>query len=437
MEYYISVKFSKSNKTYYFGTDDSTLKVGDFVVVDTVIGIEMGEVEELPRLMSTLKFPLEIKPIVRKATLEDIKIFNYNATAAVSAAKVFEKDAARLNLNMNLISAQYTLDRTKILFTYVADERVDFRELLKNLANELHCRIELKQINARERAQLIGGIGTCGLPLCCTTFLNTFDGVSLNRAKNQMLTINIPKLSGQCGKLMCCLKFEDDLYTEAKKEFPAINTKVIFEGKEYKVNSFNILSKIVKIVNEDDVEFLPLEKINALLNKSESVDNKFASKGLVRDKILYENKPSTTPTKKDSSKENTNKQKLENSSNNKPSIQKEKQISQKQNKNNNNSQKDNNKQQNSNKNFNKNKSFQQKKPANQLNNSNNNQNKFEDSRTLFAGQANKVKAYQEQYYKNNPQEKNQSNKKDNFKPKQKFNNKDNQKSKPQPPKEHK
>ena len=274
MEYYISVKFSKSNKTYYFGTDDSTLKVGDFVVVDTVIGIEMGEVEELPRLMSTLKFPLEIKPIVRKATLEDIKIFNYNATAAVSAAKVFEKDAARLNLNMNLISAQYTLDRTKILFTYVADERVDFRELLKNLANELHCRIELKQINARERAQLVGGIGTCGLPLCCTTFLNTFDGVSLNRAKNQMLTINIPKLSGQCGKLMCCLKFEDDLYIEEKKKYPSIGTKVMINSKEYKITSYNILTKVIRLDASDDVEFLSLEDVNKLIRKNNKNESK-------------------------------------------------------------------------------------------------------------------------------------------------------------------
>ena len=274
MEYYISVKFSKSNKTYYFGTDDSTLKVGDFVVVDTVIGIEMGEVEELPRLMSTLKFPLEIKPIVRKATLEDIKIFNYNATAAVSAAKVFEKDAARLNLNMNLISAQYTLDRTKILFTYVADERVDFRELLKNLANELHCRIELKQINARERAQLIGGIGTCGLPLCCTTFLNTFDGVSLNRAKNQMLTINIPKLSGQCGKLMCCLKYEQEVYEEEKKKYPSIGTKVMINSKEYKITSYNILTKIIRLDASDDVEFLSLEDVNKLIRKNNKNESK-------------------------------------------------------------------------------------------------------------------------------------------------------------------
>lgn len=437
MEYYINVKFGVSNKTYYFATDDLTLEIGQKVVVETVVGLELAEVTTFPKLISSLNYDKEIKPIKGRATEEDLKAYKANEELAIHASELFTKAIADLKLDMRLIGAQYTLDRAKILFTYVADDRVDFRELLKVLAAQLHCRIELRQINSRERAQLVGGLGVCGLPLCCTTFFTQFEGVSLSKAKNQMLAINIPKLSGQCGKLMCCLKYEDDLYTEAKKEFPAINTKVVYEGKEYKVNSFNILSKIVKIANEDDVEFLPLEKINALLNKSESVDNKFSSKGLVRDKILYENKPSTTSTKKDSSKENTNKQKLENSSNSKPSIQKEKQISQKQNKDNNKSQKDNNKQQNNSKNFNKNKSFQQKKPANQGNNANNNQNKFEDSHTLFAGQANKVKAYQEQYYKNNPQEKNQSNKKDNFKPKQKINNKDNQKSKPQPSKEHK
>ncbi len=274
MEFYISVKFAKTNKTYYFGTDDSTLKVGDFVVVDTVIGREMGEVEELPRLMSTLKFPLEIKPILRKATIEDIKIFNFNATAAIEASKVFEKNVHKLGLNMNLISSQYTLDRSKVLFTYVSDERVDFRELLKDLANELHCRIELKQINARERAQLVGGIGSCGLPLCCTTFLNTFDGVSLNRAKNQMLTINIPKLSGQCGKLMCCLKFEDDLYTEEKKKYPVVGTKVTINSKEFKITSYNILTKIIRLDAVDDVEFLPVDEVLKLIKKNQKHESK-------------------------------------------------------------------------------------------------------------------------------------------------------------------
>ena len=154
------------------------------------------------------------------------------------------------------------------MFTYAADDRVDFRELLKKLAAALHCRIELKQISSRERAQLIGGIGVCGLQLCCTTFLHQFEGVSLNKAKNQMLSINIPKLSGQCGKLMCCLKYEDDLYTEEKSKFPQINTKVVYQGEEYKVATFNIFTKVIKITSKENAQFITLDEYNAIQKKS-------------------------------------------------------------------------------------------------------------------------------------------------------------------------
>ena len=230
MNYYINVKFGVSNKTYYFATDDSSIKIGDFVVVETVVGVEIGEVTTFPADISNLNYDREIKPIVRIATASDMTKLRQNELYAKSAIQLFEESTKKLNLDMKLIGAQYTLDRTKILFTYVADDRVDFRELLKILAAQLHCRIELRQINSRERAQFTGGIGVCGLPLCCTTFLTQFDGVSLNKAKNQMLAINIPKLSGQCGKLMCCLKYEDDYYTEAKLQFPEIGTFVKYEG---------------------------------------------------------------------------------------------------------------------------------------------------------------------------------------------------------------
>lgn len=266
MKFYINVKFGVSNKTYYFATDEESLKVGDYVVVETIVGLEIGEVVTYPKDLSTLNFDREIKPILRKATNEDMVTFESNKTLALEACSLFENQVKKLNLNMNLISAQYTLDRTKILFVYVADDRVDFRELLKVLASSLHCRIELKQINSRERAQLVGGLGTCGLPLCCTTFLTQFEGVSLNKAKNQMLAINIPKLSGQCGKLMCCLKYEDDLYTEAKKEFPPINFKFKYKDEEYKVSSYNVLTKVIKIQSPENVEFISLDEFKKISN---------------------------------------------------------------------------------------------------------------------------------------------------------------------------
>ena len=161
---------------------------------------------------------------------------------------------------MNLISCEYTLDKGKVIFSYVADERVDFRELLKVLASKLHTRIELRQIGSRDKAKLIGGIGLCGLPLCCATFLNEFDGISINRAKNQMLAINIPKLSGHCGKLLCCLKYEDDAYSDLKKDFPPVGTKVFIDKVEYEVTAINVVSKMVKIDNPNDSKFLPLDE---------------------------------------------------------------------------------------------------------------------------------------------------------------------------------
>ena len=264
MKYYVNIKFGICNKTYYFGTDDASIKIGDFVVLETIVGTEIGEVTTLPRELSTLKFDREIKPITRIATEDDIIRFNMNKNLSLEANSLFEQYTKELNLDMLLLGSQYTLDRTKILFTYAADDRVDFRELLKKLAGALHCRIELKQISSRERAQLIGGIGVCGLPLCCTTFLKEFEGVSLSKAKNQMLTINIPKLSGQCGKLMCCLKFEDEAYSEEKKNFPAINTNVKYNDEVYKVTSFNIISKIIRIETKENVEYITLEDFKKL-----------------------------------------------------------------------------------------------------------------------------------------------------------------------------
>ena len=160
---------------------------------------------------------------------------------------------------MNLLSCEYTLDKAKVIFTYVADERVDFRELLKTLASKLHTRIELRQIGSRDKAKLVGGIGMCGLPLCCSTFLNEFDGISITRAKNQMLSINIPKLSGHCGKLLCCLKYEDDAYTELKEKFPPLGAKVFIDKVQYTVSSINVISNIVRVDSEENTMFLDLQ----------------------------------------------------------------------------------------------------------------------------------------------------------------------------------
>jgi len=264
MKYCLNVSFNEGGKNYFFGTDDISIKVGDYVVVTTVVGLELGRVTQDPKLMEDVNAPFEVIAINRKATKEDLKKNESNKKDALVAKTLFENLVKQEKLNMDLVDCSYTLDKTKILFTYIAADRVDFRNLLKLLASNLHCRIELKQVNARERAQIVGGIGVCGLPLCCSTFLKEFEGVSLNKAKNQMLSINIPKLSGQCGKLMCCLKFEDEAYTQIKKNFPQINTEVKYNNQKYKVTSYNILSRIIRIENQDNIEYITLDEFKKL-----------------------------------------------------------------------------------------------------------------------------------------------------------------------------
>lgn len=262
--YFVGVRFRGSNKSYYFGTEFTDLKIGDQVVVETISGFEIGAISTAEMSAAAYNSALELKPILRKPTSDDIEDYNLGLKEAKVALDITRKEVERLGLGMNLIDANYTLDGSKVTITYTSDNRVDFRELLRILAPQLKCRIELHQIASRDKAKMIGGIGICGLPLCCSTFLNQFDGISISRAKNQMLTLNIPKLSGHCGKLICCLLYEDDLYTEAKKDFPRIGT-IIHDGiNEYRVDSFNILSRSVKISNADNTKFISLDDFNAL-----------------------------------------------------------------------------------------------------------------------------------------------------------------------------
>lgn len=262
--YYVGITFEGSTKSYYFSTDFDDLRTGEFVIVDTANGYEMGVISAPPLPMETYHSALALKPVVRRPTENDLDIYRYNLQQAKKALDITQTEIGRLGLNMNLLDAKYTLDGQKITITYTADARVDFRELLRLLAPQLRCRIELRQIAPRDKAKIIGGLGICGLPLCCNTFLTEFDGISISRAKNQMLTLNIPKLSGPCGKLICCLLYEDDMYTEAKKNFPTVGTVVKYENSEYTVSGFNILTDSVKIENPLSTKILPLSDFKQL-----------------------------------------------------------------------------------------------------------------------------------------------------------------------------
>lgn len=260
-KYAVSVRFHNSRKPYTFGCNDQTIAYGDFVVVETVRGLELGEVVSSLADASLLKTSTPLKPVVRKAEYEDKQAAKENREAAKIAMEQCAECIKKLNLDMNLISAEYTLDRSKIVFVYVSENRVDFRELLKELAAIFHCRIELRQIGPRDKAKLVGGLGSCGMETCCSRYLNSFDVVSINMAKNQLLALNIPKLSGQCGKLMCCLKYEDEAYTELREGLPKQNAQVEYEGKMYRMTSMNVITRTCKLENRETALFITLDEL--------------------------------------------------------------------------------------------------------------------------------------------------------------------------------
>ncbi len=269
--HFAGVKFNSAGKAYYFGSDIPDLKVGDFVVAESVRGMQVGVIAIEPQEISQYKSELELKPIVRRATEDDLLIYDENIKRAKAAMKIAMIEINNLGLEMRPIDAEYSIDGTKLTIAYVADDRVDFRELLKVLANRFKCRIELRQVGARDKARMVGGIGICGLPLCCSSFLTNMEGISINRAKNQMLSLNIPKLSGQCGKLICCLLYEDDAYSELKQGFPHIGD-LYKDGEEvFKVTSFNVLSKVIKLEAAEDIRFVPLDD----LKKYEAIKRKW------------------------------------------------------------------------------------------------------------------------------------------------------------------
>ena len=245
----VSYDSSKSKRHYY--TLDNTLKNNDKVVVETQLGLELGTICGNLIKESDSSYSDNSLTIVRKATKDDLKNYEDNKKEVLSACKFFNQGVSKLNLDMKLVSAMYTLDKSKILYCYVSEDRVDFRELLKELSTNLKCRIELKQIGARDRSKNVGGIGICGLPLCCASFLNEFEGISINMAKNQYLALNTQKLSGQCNKLLCCLKYEDSEYSKLKEGVPKIGLKFNYQGKHCKVSSINLLSQVARIESDD------------------------------------------------------------------------------------------------------------------------------------------------------------------------------------------
>ena len=243
----VGVRFKEGGKVYFFAPGEFTLSDGDRVVVQTARGPEYGFVAGGNREVKRTDVTAPLKEVVRIATEQDTKRYEENQKKRAEAFKICEEKIAEHGLEMKLVDVEYSFDNAKLLFYFTADGRVDFRELVKDLASVFRTRIELRQIGIRDEAKLIGGLGICGRPLCCHSFLNDFVQVSIKMAKEQNLSLNSAKISGACGRLMCCLRYEHDVYEEEIKKTPKLDSVVATKDGEGIVCEVNPLAGMVRV----------------------------------------------------------------------------------------------------------------------------------------------------------------------------------------------
>ncbi len=262
----IGVRFRNVGKVYYFDPKSLEVSSGDHVIVETARGVEFGTVVLAPRDVDESKVVSPLKEVIRIATQKDIMREETNRRKEKEAYQICLKKIREHKLQMKLIGAEYTFDNNKVLFYFTADGRVDFRELVKDLASVFKTRIELRQIGVRDETKILGGIGICGRPLCCSTYLSDFVPVSIKMAKEQNLSLNPTKISGTCGRLMCCLKNEQETYEYLNKKLPGIGDIVVTaDGIKGEVSSVNVLRQLVKVLVDagDDKELMefPVEEL--------------------------------------------------------------------------------------------------------------------------------------------------------------------------------
>ncbi|MFC0525671.1 stage 0 sporulation family protein [Pontibacillus salicampi] len=252
----VGVRFKQAGKIYYFDPDAFQITKDDYVIVETVRGIEFGKVVIANKQVDEEDIVLPLKKVIRIADNKDKIAVSENKDNAKEAYDVCTQKIREHKLDMNLVDVEYTFDRNKVIFYFTADGRVDFRQLVKDLASVFKTRIELRQIGVRDEAKMLGGIGPCGRMLCCSTFLGDFEPVSIKMAKDQNLSLNPAKISGLCGRLMCCLKYENDDYETAKKEMPDIGEDIKTPQGAGRVVGLNILERIVQIELPDKERML-------------------------------------------------------------------------------------------------------------------------------------------------------------------------------------
>lgn len=262
----VGVRFKKAGKIYYFDPDVIDVKPYDFVVVETARGLEFGHVVIGPKMVNEEEIVAPLKKVVRIALDEDFEIHRENTKKAKEALTICQDKVIEHGLKMKLVDVEYTFDNNKVIFYFTADGRVDFRELVKDLAAIFRTRIELRQIGVRDEAKMVGGIGPCGKMVCCAQFLGEFDPVSIKMAKEQSLSLNPTKISGLCGRLMCCLKYEHENYEELLTRIPQVGSIVITPaGRGTVMNSYTLLERVkVRVRLKDGTDDILQFQVNEI-----------------------------------------------------------------------------------------------------------------------------------------------------------------------------
>lgn len=288
----VGIRFKKAGKIYYFDPDDISIKTEEFAIVETARGVEFGEVVVGPKEVSEDEIIAPLKKVLRVANEEDKERNTENKEKEEQAFEVCLKKITEHGLSMKLVDVEYTFDNNKVIFYFTADGRVDFRELVKDLASIFKTRIELRQIGVRDEAKMVGGLGPCGRPMCCSSFLGEFEPVSIKMAKEQNLSLNPTKISGICGRLMCCLKYEQDTYERIRKELPRIGSIVNTSDGQGEVVGNSVVKECVKvrIINEEkeeEVRSYPITEVTIINGGTEGE--------MVDENIVIEQDVNVTP----------------------------------------------------------------------------------------------------------------------------------------------
>jgi len=277
----IGVRFRTAGKVYFFDPLEYDIKRGDHVIVETARGVEYGKTVMLPTDVEEDRIVAPLKPIMRIATEEDEKLYQKLEEKRPEAFKIASEKIEKSGLNMKLVDVEYTFDQTKLIIYFTADSRVDFRELVKELAAAFHIRIELRQIGARDECKMLGGLGPCGRACCCSDHMSEYARVSIKMAKNQNLSLNPTKISGLCGRLMCCLSYENSFYAEVNKKMPKMDSEIVLnDGRKGIVCAINQLKESVNVkINDND---------NIIMLEVPLKDIKFKGKGSAMDDIVVD-----------------------------------------------------------------------------------------------------------------------------------------------------